>query len=66
MAKPRTKNTGAKSESVGSAGAKTVCAAVTHSYTASNVNLHEWRQPEIVAWTDRSMADKKTGRQTDR
>ena len=39
---------------------------VTHSYTGSNVNLHEWRQLEIVAWTDRSMAYKKTGRQTDR
>ena len=65
-AKLCTKNTGAKAEALEVLGQKPFALQVTHSYTGSNVNLHEWRQLEIVAWTDRSMADKKTGRQTDR
>ena len=55
-----------KAEALEVLGQKPFALQVTHSYTGSNVNLHEWRQLEIVAWTDRSMAYKKTGRQTDR
>ena len=55
-----------KAEALEVLGQKPFALQVTHSYTGSNVNLHEWRQLEIVAWTDRSMADKKTGRPTDR
>ena len=55
---PRTLEPKAKALEV--LGQKPFALQVTHSYTASNVNLHEWRQLEIVAWTDRSMAYKKT------